>query len=124
VSQTDSEIVYRATLNNGLEVTRRYVLAPNAGENSDPYQIRYETTFRNTGQQATSPMRVGLSLGTAAPTDDRPDQKRKADDGLLRRRRPTSSSARNSKPVAVSLGSARTARRRSSRTPARWPGLR
>ena len=74
IAQSDSEVVYRATLDNGLEVTRRYVLSPNTGENTDPYQIRYETTFRNTGPQATSPIRVGLSLGTAAPTDKTSDQ--------------------------------------------------
>jgi YidC/Oxa1 family membrane protein insertase len=67
VSQTDSKVVYRATLDNGLEVTRQYVLAPNAGPNTDPYQIRYETTFRNTAQQPVQPMRVSLSIGTAAP---------------------------------------------------------
>jgi YidC/Oxa1 family membrane protein insertase len=74
VSHSDSEVEYRTTLANGLEVTRRYVISPSAGANTDPYQIRYETTFRNTGQQATSQMRLGLSLGTAAPTDKTSDQ--------------------------------------------------
>src|SRR5688572_21042492 len=73
VKQTDSEVEYRATLNNGLEVTRRYTLAPNSGPNTDPYQIRFETTFRNTAQQPVLPMRVALALGTAAPTSVKDD---------------------------------------------------
>jgi YidC/Oxa1 family membrane protein insertase len=39
------------------------------GQNTDPYQIRFETSFRNTAQQPVQPMRVALALGTAAPTD-------------------------------------------------------
>jgi YidC/Oxa1 family membrane protein insertase len=69
VSRTDSVVEYRATLSNGLEVTRRYELAPNTGTDTDPYQIRFETTFRNTSPQAMQPMRVSLALGTAAPTN-------------------------------------------------------
>jgi YidC/Oxa1 family membrane protein insertase len=69
VSQSDSQVVYRAKLDNGLEVERRYTLAPNSGPNTDPYQIRFETTFRNTAQQPVQPMRVALALGTAAPTN-------------------------------------------------------
>jgi YidC/Oxa1 family membrane protein insertase len=72
-SQTNSEVVYRAALPNGLEVTRRYILSPSSGTSSDPYQVRYETTFRNTAEQPSQPMRVALSLGTAAPTNaDKP----------------------------------------------------
>jgi YidC/Oxa1 family membrane protein insertase len=69
VSQTDSEVVYLAALSNGLEVTRRYVLSPNSGPDTDPYQVRYETTFRNTAEQPLQPMRVSLAVGTAAPTN-------------------------------------------------------
>src|SRR5690606_3361774 len=68
VSKTESEVVYRATLESGLEVTRRYTLSPNSGETTDPYQVRYETTFRNTARQPVQPMRVWLAVGTAAPT--------------------------------------------------------
>ena len=76
VEKTPDKIVYRAVLDNKLEITRRYTLPPNRGENTDPYQIRYETTFRNLTDQTVQPMRVLLSLGTAAPND-------KNDDGLL-----------------------------------------
>ena len=74
VSQSATEVVYRAVLGNGLEVTRRYVLSPNSGPNTDPYQIRHETTFRNAGQQPLQPMRVALSLGTAAPMQNASDE--------------------------------------------------
>jgi YidC/Oxa1 family membrane protein insertase len=69
VSQTANEIVYRATVEDRLEITRRYVLSPNSGENTDPYQIRHETTFRNLTDQSIQPMRIALSLGTAAPSN-------------------------------------------------------
>ncbi len=69
VSRSSNEVVYRAVLQGQLEVTRRYSLAPNEGETSDPYQIRHETTFRNLSAQPTLPMRVALSLGTAAPSN-------------------------------------------------------
>jgi YidC/Oxa1 family membrane protein insertase len=69
VSKTEAEVVYRATLESGLEVTRRYSLAPNSGPNTDPYQIRYETTFHNTARQPINPMRVSLAIGTSAPTN-------------------------------------------------------
>lgn len=70
VSHSASEVVYRAVVDNRLEVTRRYVLAPNKAENSDPYQVRHETTFRNLTDQTLQPMRVALSLGTAAPNNE------------------------------------------------------
>jgi YidC/Oxa1 family membrane protein insertase len=71
VSYSDTEVVYRAVVDNRLEVTRRYVLSPTKGENTDPYQVRHETTFRNLTDQTLQPMRVALSLGTAAPNDDK-----------------------------------------------------
>jgi YidC/Oxa1 family membrane protein insertase len=69
VSQTATEVVYRAVLDGRLEVTRKYVLPPNQGANSDPYQIRHETTLRNLADQTSQPMTVKLSLGTAAPNN-------------------------------------------------------
>ncbi len=76
VSQTATEVVYRATLAGRLEVTRRYILSPSQVGATDPYQIRSETTFRNlTGEDAV-PFPVALAVGTAAPTDllDRGDK--------------------------------------------------
>ncbi len=69
VSQTTSEVVYRAVLENRLEVTRRYVIAPEKADASDPYQIRHETTLRNLSDQTSELKRVSFSLGTAAPTE-------------------------------------------------------
>lgn len=68
VSQTASEVVYRAVLDNRLEVTRRYTLPPDASEKTDPYQLRHETTLRNLTDKTTAPMKVSLAIGTAAPT--------------------------------------------------------
>ncbi len=69
VSQTATEIVYRAVFENRIEVTRRYVVSPNTGDTTDPYVIRHETTFRNLTDQAVAPMRFGFALGTAAPNN-------------------------------------------------------
>ena len=69
VSQSANEVVYRAVLNNTLEVTRRYTLVAHADKLSDPYQLRHETTFRNLTAQPIPVPRVELSLGTAAPVD-------------------------------------------------------
>lgn len=69
VSQTANEVVFRTVLDGHLEVTRRYTLAPNAGDGSDPYQIHHETTFRNLTDQTAPLSKVALSIGTAAPTD-------------------------------------------------------
>ena len=69
VSHTATEVVYRIALSNGLVVTRKYTLPPSSGANTDPYQLRYETTFSNTTQQPLNTMRVALALGTAAPTN-------------------------------------------------------
>jgi YidC/Oxa1 family membrane protein insertase len=73
VSQTASEVVYRAVLNGELEVTRRYVIAPSEGKNTDPYQLRHETTFRNLSAKPTDPLHVALALGTAPPAHARDD---------------------------------------------------
>ena len=66
VAQSATEVVYRAVLDNRLEVTRRYTLT--AGPAADPYQVRHELTFRNLSDQVSPPMRVALALGTAAPS--------------------------------------------------------
>jgi len=66
VAQSATEVVYRAVLDNRLEVTRRYTLT--SGPASDPYQVRHELTFRNLSDQVSPPMRVALALGTAAPS--------------------------------------------------------
>jgi len=75
VSANSNEVVYRAVLDGRLEVTRRYTLAPDTGDQTDPYQLRHETTVRNLANQTAQPMKIALSLGTAAPAD-------KSDDGL------------------------------------------
>lgn len=71
VSESANEVVYRTVLDGKLEVTRRYTLPPNNGPATDPYQIHLETTFRNLTDQTVAPQRVALSIGTAAPADDR-----------------------------------------------------
>jgi len=67
VSQTDSEVVFRTTWNGQLEVTRRYVLSPDAVGKTDPYQLRSETTFRNLTKQVVTLPPLQMALGTAAP---------------------------------------------------------
>src|SRR6478609_5221644 len=64
VSQTDTEVVYRAT-SESLEVTRRYTLAKTPER--DDYQIRHETTFRNLTDKPLALPRAVFNLGTAAP---------------------------------------------------------
>ena len=71
VTQTANEVVYRTVLDGKLEVTRRYTLAPNKGDGTDPYQLRHETTFKNLGDQVAPLPLVALSIGTAAPTSAR-----------------------------------------------------
>jgi YidC/Oxa1 family membrane protein insertase len=66
VSQTATEVVYRTVLNGNLEVIRRYVLAPNEGKETDPYQLRHETTFRNLTNDTLTLSKITLALGTAA----------------------------------------------------------
>ncbi len=71
VSQTATEVTYQAVLNGNLEVTRRYLLAPNQGDGTDPYQLRHETTFKNLSEQTAPVPRLAMSIGTAAPTSAR-----------------------------------------------------
>lgn len=68
VSSNRSEVVYRATLDNRLEVTRRYQIVAQPDDSHDPYVVQHETTFRNTSDQPFTLPRIALSLGTAAPT--------------------------------------------------------
>ena len=75
VSQSSTEVVYRAVLDDRLEVTRRYILPPDEGDKTDPYQLRHETTIRNLTDKTAAPMKIALALGTAAP-------KGPSDDGL------------------------------------------
>lgn len=69
VSQSPTEIVYRLVLGGNLEITRRYVLAPNEGKTTDPYQLRHETTFRNLSATAVPARLVGITLGTIGPAN-------------------------------------------------------
>ncbi len=69
VSASATEVVYRRVLDNRIEITRRYAIAPSKGETSDPYQIRHETTIRNLTDQTIAPMRVTLAIGTSAPNN-------------------------------------------------------
>lgn len=68
VSQSASEIVFRAVWENRVEVTRRYSLVTGAGDKAnDPYVIRYETSFRNLTDSTVQMPRAQFSVGTAAP---------------------------------------------------------
>ena len=69
VSDTGGEVVYRAVLDGRLEVTRRYVLSPDKGAATDPYIVRCVTTLRNLTDKPADPMRLALSIGTAAPSN-------------------------------------------------------
>jgi YidC/Oxa1 family membrane protein insertase len=65
VSATTNEVVYRAILENRIEVTRRYTLNTPSDANGDPYRIRHETTFRNL-TNLPAPLPNILNLGTSA----------------------------------------------------------
>jgi len=68
VSKTDHEIVFRTVFENRVEVLRRYsVVAGSGSTKEDPYQIRYETVFRNLTDQTVQLPRALLSVGTSAP---------------------------------------------------------
>lgn len=71
VSSNSYEVVFRAVLDDRLEVTRRYSISPISDTNiaRDPYQLRHETTFLNLADQTAVPLRVALALGTAAPVN-------------------------------------------------------
>jgi YidC/Oxa1 family membrane protein insertase len=67
VSQTATEVVYRATTQN-LEVTRRYSLAKAPG--LDDYQLRHETTFRNLSNAPLTLPHALFNIGTASPLSE------------------------------------------------------
>jgi YidC/Oxa1 family membrane protein insertase len=69
VSKSSTDVVYRAVLDKRIEVTRHYVVSPDRVGGTDPYVIRCETTLRNLADSASAPMRVALSVGTAAPAN-------------------------------------------------------
>lgn len=71
VSQTANEVVFRAVVENRIEVTRRYVLPPSdvPATQGDPYQLRHEDTFKNLTNQTTPLPHVALNLGTASPAN-------------------------------------------------------
>jgi YidC/Oxa1 family membrane protein insertase len=68
VSQSATDIVYRAVLEDRLEVTRHYTLQ--GGATGDPYQIRHETTFRNLTAQLLPLPRASFSVGTVSPLNE------------------------------------------------------
>lgn len=70
VSQSSTEIVYRAVFEDRLEVTRRYSLPDLSQPGTDPYQLRHETTFRNLTDQTLAVPRIALSIGTGIPLND------------------------------------------------------
>ncbi|HTO02492.1 MAG TPA: membrane protein insertase YidC [Opitutus sp.] len=76
VSRSSREVVYRATFDGRVEVTRRYTLVAQPDKQNDPYVLRHETTFRNLTDQVVPLPRVAMSLGTVAPTSikDPPQQ--------------------------------------------------
>lgn len=67
VSSSDRDVVYRAVYDGRIEVVRHYELSPDKDATTDPYLIRCETTLRNLGDTASAPMRLEVSIGTAAP---------------------------------------------------------
>jgi YidC/Oxa1 family membrane protein insertase len=69
VSKSGSEIVYRAVIAGKMEVTRRYIVSPDKVGTTDPYLIRCETILRNLADTPSTPMRVVVSIGTAAPNN-------------------------------------------------------
>jgi YidC/Oxa1 family membrane protein insertase len=69
VSSGRDQVVYRAVLENRLEVTRTYTLPAEAGETADPYQLQHRTTFRDLANQTAILPRLELALGTAAPVN-------------------------------------------------------
>jgi YidC/Oxa1 family membrane protein insertase len=74
VSKTANAIVYQTVLDGRLEVTRRYVLSPDAVGTTDPYQLRLETTFRNLTGKTIDPLSISLAVGTAPPVNDTTDK--------------------------------------------------
>jgi YidC/Oxa1 family membrane protein insertase len=68
VAQSATDITFRAVLEKRLEVTRHYVISPDKTPGTDPYVIRSETTLRNLTDAPSAPLRLAVSIGTAAPS--------------------------------------------------------
>jgi YidC/Oxa1 family membrane protein insertase len=68
VSATRDEVVYRALLEDRLEVIRRYTIAQPGDPDRDPYRIRHDMTVRNLGTSALPPSLADLNLGTTSLT--------------------------------------------------------
>lgn len=66
VSSTSTEVVYQATFENRIEITRKYLVTPTGDPSRDPYRIRHETTFRNLSDITAPLPDVNFSLGTTA----------------------------------------------------------
>lgn len=70
VSQTPTEVVYRAVLGTQVEVTRRYTLVAQPDDTHDPYQLRHEVTLRNLTDQLVPIPRFALAVGTIGPVSE------------------------------------------------------
>ncbi len=70
VSKSAKEVVYRAILDDRIEVTRRYYLPDGSEEGTDPYQLRHETTLRNLTDETLPLPQLALSLGMVKATSD------------------------------------------------------
>jgi len=68
VSATRDEVVYRAVLEDRLEVTRRYTISQSGDPDRDPYRIRHDMTVRNLGNSALPQTLADLNLGTTSLT--------------------------------------------------------
>lgn len=68
VSQSATQIVFRAVWEDRIEVTRTYTLTPGAGtQTDDAYVVRYQTTFKNLTENTVQLPRLQVSVGTSAP---------------------------------------------------------
>jgi YidC/Oxa1 family membrane protein insertase len=65
VTSTPNEVVFRAVLDNRVEVTRRYSVRAPGDTRGDPYVVRHETTFRNLTNEPVAPIHATVSLGTS-----------------------------------------------------------
>ncbi|MFZ9682069.1 MAG: YidC/Oxa1 family insertase periplasmic-domain containing protein [Cephaloticoccus sp.] len=70
VVKSAKEVVYRAILDNRIEVTRRYFLPDGSEEGTDPYQLRHDTTLRNLTNETLPLPQLAVSLGTVKATSD------------------------------------------------------
>lgn len=70
----DDHVTYRATLADGLEVTKKWILK--SGDDTKGYQLHLEVSFKNTGDTEANINEWGLYTGTAAPlyTDELSDK--------------------------------------------------